>query len=161
MLDSRRDQTLNPFGRGPSMPADPSTPFGADRNLLVGIMALQMDFVSRDTLIAAMNAWVLDKTKPLGQILAEPGALRKEDRDLLEVLIKRHLQMHSNDVQKSLVSLSSVGSLQDDLLNVADPDLRASLAFVQGHKGPHDDPYVTRPSTAGQASVPGLRFRIL
>src|SRR5437870_5804066 len=143
------------------MPPDPSSPVAADRNLLFGILALQMDFISRDALITAMNAWVLDKTKPLGQILAEQGALRKEDRDLLEVLIKRHLQMHSNDVQKSLASLSSVGSLQDDLLNVADRDLRASLAFVRGSNGPPDDPYVTRPSTAGQASVPGLRFRIL
>ena len=33
-----------------------------DRNLLFGILALQMDFISRDTLIEAMNAWVLDKT---------------------------------------------------------------------------------------------------
>jgi hypothetical protein len=40
----------------------------ADRNLLFGILALQMDFVSRDALIAAMNAWVLDKGKALGQI---------------------------------------------------------------------------------------------
>jgi hypothetical protein len=41
----------------------------ADRNLLFGILAVQLDFVSRDALIAAMNAWVLDKTKPLGRIL--------------------------------------------------------------------------------------------
>jgi hypothetical protein len=37
----------------------------SDRNLLFGILALQMDFISRDALIAAMNAWVLDKAKPL------------------------------------------------------------------------------------------------
>jgi hypothetical protein len=42
----------------------PSRP-GADRNLLFGILALQMDFIGRDALIAAMNAWVLDKSKPL------------------------------------------------------------------------------------------------
>ena len=47
----------------------------ADRNLLFGILALQMDFISRDALIAAMNAWVLDKAKPLGQVLHEQGAL--------------------------------------------------------------------------------------
>ena len=49
----------------------------ADRNLLYGILALQMDFISRDALIAAMNAWVLDKTKPLGQILHEHGQLQE------------------------------------------------------------------------------------
>ena len=45
----------------------------ADRNLLFGILALQMDFVSRDALIAAMNAWVLDKEQPLGAILVRKG----------------------------------------------------------------------------------------
>jgi len=39
--------------------------------------------------------------------------------------------------------------------------VHASLAFVQGQDRRRDDPYLTRPSTAGQASVPGLRFRIL
>jgi hypothetical protein len=38
-------------------PAQPS----ADRNLPFGILAAQLDFVSRDALIAAMNAWVLAK----------------------------------------------------------------------------------------------------
>jgi len=36
----------------------------ADRNLLFGILALQMDFISREQLISAMHAWVLDKGKP-------------------------------------------------------------------------------------------------
>jgi hypothetical protein len=35
----------------------------ADRNLLFGILALQMDFLRRDELIAAMHAWVLDKDR--------------------------------------------------------------------------------------------------
>jgi hypothetical protein len=42
-----------------------STASSADRNLLFGILALQMDFISRDQLVAGMNAWVLDKTQPL------------------------------------------------------------------------------------------------
>jgi hypothetical protein len=29
----------------------------ADRNLLIGIMALQMDFINRDALIKVINAW--------------------------------------------------------------------------------------------------------
>ena len=52
----------------------------ADRNLLFGILALQMDFISRDTLIAGMNAWVLEKSKPLGQILLDQGRLDPEQR---------------------------------------------------------------------------------
>ena len=44
-------------------------PAAADRNLLFGILALQMDFISRDQLVRAMNAWVLDKKKPLAALL--------------------------------------------------------------------------------------------
>ena len=36
----------------------------ANRNLLFGILALQMDFIDRDQLVAAMNRWVLEKDKP-------------------------------------------------------------------------------------------------
>jgi hypothetical protein len=63
------------------MPETTTTPLAADRNLLFGILALQMDFISRDALIAAMHAWVLEKAKLLGQILLEQGhlkAIRKE-----------------------------------------------------------------------------------
>src|SRR5262245_60851564 len=79
---------LTPRCRMPDSAPQPS----ADRNLLLGILALQMDFVGRDALIAAMHAWVLDKAKPLGQILQEQRALPPEERALLETLVDRHLQ---------------------------------------------------------------------
>ncbi len=50
----------------------------ADENLLFGILALQLDFISRDQLVEAMNAWVLAKHKPLGDILREQDALAAE-----------------------------------------------------------------------------------
>ena len=45
-----------------------------DRNLLFGILAVQRDFITRDALIA-IQAWLLDKEKPWGQILVERGDL--------------------------------------------------------------------------------------
>ncbi len=59
----------------------------ADRNLLFGILALQMDFVSKDQLIAGMNAWVLDKTKPLAQILVDQRALDPTDRGSVQRMV--------------------------------------------------------------------------
>ena len=35
-----------------------------DRNLLFGILALQMDFITRDQLVAAMNAWPSIRPNP-------------------------------------------------------------------------------------------------
>jgi tRNA A-37 threonylcarbamoyl transferase component Bud32 len=123
----------------------------ADRNLLFGILALQMDFVRRDDLIAAMNAWVLAKDKPLGQILREQGALRPDKHDLLEALVQAHLEMHGNDAQRSLAAVSSVGSVRHDLQQIADPDVQASLAQVSAAR-PAADPDATRADTASPAA---------
>jgi hypothetical protein len=59
-------------------------PSATDSNLLLGILALQMDFISQEQLTEAMNAWVLHKVKPLGEILCQQGALLVADRHLLE-----------------------------------------------------------------------------
>ena len=71
----------------------------SDRNLLFGILALQMDFISKEASIAAMSAWVLAKSKPLGQILVEQGALAGDRQALLEALVQEHLKTHNHDAQ--------------------------------------------------------------
>jgi hypothetical protein len=40
----------------------------ADHNLLFGILAVQMEFISRASLMRALDAWGLDRAKTLGQI---------------------------------------------------------------------------------------------
>jgi hypothetical protein len=138
-----------------------STPnASADRNLLFGILAVQMDCINRDALIAAMNAWVLDKAKSLGQILVEQAALTAQARDKLDAVVELHLEIHGGDVQKSLAAISSIGAVRQELQRVADPDLHASLAQVSAAR-PTDDPWATQGPVEGQASVPAIRFRIL
>jgi serine/threonine-protein kinase len=105
-------------------PADPS----ADRNLLFGILAVQMDFVSRDALIAAMHAWVLAKQRPLGDLLQEQGALTPEHRQVLDMVTAAHLKAHGDDAQRSLAAVAHRSTLGDLAQSVADPDLLASLA---------------------------------
>src|SRR5881227_3215473 len=100
----------------------------ADRNLLFGILALQMDFIGRDALIRAMNGWVLEKSKSLGQIFVEQGALGGERQALLEALVEEHLRQHGNNAGKSLAALSSVGSACEPLPGIAGRDVQASLA---------------------------------
>src|SRR5436305_8420406 len=87
----------------------------ADRNLLFGILALQMDFITRDQLVAAMHAWVLDKGKPLGEILLAEGALEPNRRTLLDALVQEHLRQHDDDPQKSLVAVSSIRLVHTEL----------------------------------------------
>jgi eukaryotic-like serine/threonine-protein kinase len=132
----------------------------ADYNLLFGILALQMDFVSRDALIAAMNAWVLDKGKLLGQILRETGHLGEDEHALLEALVHKHLQKHRDDPEQSLATVSSIGSLRNDLRQITDPELQASLAHVST-AWPEADPHATSPYVPPGTLPPHARFRIL
>ncbi len=101
-----------------------------DRNLLFGILAVQMDFVSRDALIEGMNTWVLHKSESLGSILVDQGLLRPADRALLEPMVQRHIELHANDPRRSLAALSSVSSLQHGLQEIADPDVQRSLDLL-------------------------------
>src|SRR4051812_24228596 len=63
----------------------------ADYNLLFGIMAVEANIIGRDDLIAALKDWVLDKSKPLGQILSERGALADIEYASLEARVQAHL----------------------------------------------------------------------
>jgi serine/threonine-protein kinase len=133
----------------------------ADGNLLFGILALQMDFISRDALVQAMNAWVLDKAKPLGRILLEQQALNADEHDLLQALVQKHIDKHGGDAQKSLASLSSLGSARQHLHQIADGELHQSLAHVAANRADEDDLFATRPPSVGALTSAGLRFRRL
>jgi serine/threonine-protein kinase len=126
----------------------------ADRNLLYGILALQMDFVSRDALLAAMHAWVLRKNTPLGQVLREQGALAAEHHDLLEALVQAHLRRHDDDPQRSLAALRPSGEVPSELRQIADADVQASLTAVR-----LEDPAATGPA-AGPPPA-GQRYQVL
>jgi eukaryotic-like serine/threonine-protein kinase len=64
----------------------------ADRNLLFGILAVQMNFISKDALVNAMHAWVLDKQRLLGQILLDQKALATDTHQLL--ILQRYVGLH-------------------------------------------------------------------
>src|SRR4051812_29871533 len=106
-------------------------PAGADRNLLFGMLALQMDFIGRDALIGAMQAWVFQKDKSVGAILAQRGALTAERQTLLEALVQEHLKQHG-DAERSLAAIGPTEMVSEELQRIADPELRASLVTIPG-----------------------------
>src|SRR5437870_2473328 len=100
----------------------------ADRNLLFGILAVQLDFIDKDALIGAMNSWLLDKGKPLGGILHDQGQLSPERLQLLTALVAEHLRHHGDDPQQSLAALSSVPhTLRQRLAALPDDAVQQSM----------------------------------
>ena len=128
----------------------------ADRNLLFGILAVQMDFITRDQLVAGMNAWVLEKHKPLGQILIEQGALDADNRAWLDAGVERHLAKHGDDPEKSLAAVPVSPWLKEQIKSLCHAD-------IESEPGPSrrrsPDSMATKSYAA--ADAPGLRYRIL
>ena len=134
-----------------------------DRNLLLGILALQNDLVTRDHLIEAMNAWAVAKDRPLGQILVEQGALDREHRKLLEQLLDVHVQRHGS-VQESLAGCELTSSVRFALECVPDAAVQTSIRSLRQRCEPAGVVDATRtftgPTPIG-APLSEIRYRIL
>jgi serine/threonine protein kinase/tetratricopeptide (TPR) repeat protein len=113
----------------------------SDRNMLFGVVALQLNFVNHQQLIQAMSAWVVEKSKSIGQIMVEQGAIDESDRSMLDNLLDRQISAHAGSVKDSLASVPTVASVREELADIADNDVSASLAHV-GRSVP--DPFGTR-----------------
>ncbi len=139
-------------------------PVSAAESLLFGLLALQNNFIDRNCLLAAFGDWVTDKTKPLGQILLDRGALSPARYALLEPLVREHIQQHGCDPERSLTELRVVPEVRDRLEQVADLDLQCSLMSVgpESGCGARDDSASTT-DWSGQAegTDPEGRFQIV
>ena len=77
----------------------------ADRHLLLGLLALQNGLINQGQLVAAFQAWTLDKSKSLADHLQARGELDPDDRAAVEALVTRHIKRHGGDVEKSLAAV--------------------------------------------------------
>jgi serine/threonine protein kinase len=154
------DVIRSAFGRPPRADLEAARPpVNAGRNLLFGVLALQNNFISRDDLLAAFAAWVGDKSNGIAQLLVDRGALDEARRALLEALCVEHLKQHGDDPEASLASVSSLGPVRDDLVQLEDADLHASLLAAASR--PARDSAETTATYGSSPRHAGDRFRIL
>ena len=76
-----------------------------DRNLLFGLLALQNGLINQGQLVAAFQAWTLDKARALADHLVGRGDLEADDRSAVEALVARHLKKSGGDAEKSLAAI--------------------------------------------------------
>jgi serine/threonine-protein kinase len=131
-------------------------------NLLFGLLAFQNNFIDRTALLAAFSAWVADRSRSLGRILLDSGALSPSRHELIEALVGEHLMLHGNDPERSLAALGSIRLVRDDLSRLAGPELQASLMHVAVERDDRDDPDRTSSlPPLGTLTSAGTRFQIL
>jgi hypothetical protein len=103
--------------------------------LLMGIPALQTDFITRDALSAAVLAWSVAKHRPLEDILGDQGALDPAYCDLLRPMVDLYIASHGG-AEQSLQAISRASDVASDLKRaIADTEVQASLGQVgRGHR---------------------------
>jgi tetratricopeptide (TPR) repeat protein len=134
----------------------------ADRHLLFGLLALQNGIINQSQLLAAFQAWALDKARSLADHLEAHGDLTRAKRTLLEALAEIHLETHGGNVEKSLAAVSVGKSTRVSLARIGDADIEATLGHVGSGAGATDgDADLTGSYSVGSATSDGQRFRIL
>jgi serine/threonine protein kinase len=137
----------------------------ANRDLLLGMLALQTGMIDQGCLVAAFQAWTLDRRRPLAVHLQARGDLDDDDRAALEVLVLRHLRKHGDDAGRSLAAVSAPASIVASLAGLGDIDVDASLGHIQQSRPISTVRGATPSETAtmsfGGAASDGLRFRLL
>jgi serine/threonine-protein kinase len=133
-----------------------------ERNLLFGLLALQNGLISQGQLVAAFQAWTLDKARALADHLVGCGDLDADDRSAVEALVARHIKRHGDDVERSLAAIPTGPSTRELLALIEDPDVGGTLAHLGSASTQHGDGADRTASYAvGEATSDGQRFRVL
>ena len=133
----------------------------ADRNLLFGLLALQIGLIDQSKLVAAFQVWTLDKARSLAGHLVAHGDLDADQRAVVEAMVALHLKKHG-DVERSLAAVPAGPSTREILARIADADIAALIGHLGGASThPGDDADRTASYCVGTATSDGQRFRVL
>jgi eukaryotic-like serine/threonine-protein kinase len=112
----------------PSPSSTPTSNLQIDRDLFFAILALQMDFISRDALLAGLQAWARDRSQPLCDILVGHGALNGAEQSLLEAVVEGQLAAAPDELRKNVGALDILATVERDLDQLGDADIKAGIA---------------------------------
>jgi tetratricopeptide (TPR) repeat protein len=140
------------------MPPATETP----RDLLFGLLALQVGLIDQDQLVAAFGAWTRTKGQLLAEILVARGSIDAAGRSALEAMVDVQLRKHGGDPERSLASITVGPSTRQKLAALGETDLTATLAHVRDQSETLEAPGgATATMSIGTATSDGQRFRVL
>ncbi len=142
----------------------------ADGNLLFGLLALQVGLIDQGKLVAAFQAWTLDKARSLAGHMIARGDLDSDDRAAVDALVTRHLKKHDGKIERSLAAIPTPRSTRANLAKIGDADIERTLCHAAigstdlgGDETAGGDANAERTASyaVGNATSEGQRFRIL
>ena len=73
----------------------------AEQNLLFGLLAQQNGLIDQAQLVAALEAWIRDKDRPLAEYLIARGEIEANDRTAIETLVASNLKKHAGSARRA------------------------------------------------------------
>lgn len=116
------------------------------------LLGIQNGLIARARFVAWWKTLPTSTPVAFRQALIDAGLVTADDRQLLDALCRKYLELHHRDPQRCLADLSSLGSLRQELEQHASPQVLATLAYVGTNE---------HTSNGTAQSRTGSRFRIL
>jgi tetratricopeptide (TPR) repeat protein/tRNA A-37 threonylcarbamoyl transferase component Bud32 len=133
-----------------------------EKDLLFGLLALQIGLIDQAQLVAAFQAWTLNRERSLADHLVARRDVDQDDRTAVDALVARHLKKHGDDVERSLAAVPAGRSTREQLARLGDPAIGATLSGIGSAVTEHDtDTDRTDGHDIGTAVCAGQRFRVL
>ncbi len=132
------------------------------RDLLFGMLTLQIGLINQSQLVAACQAWTRAGDRPLADHLAARGDLDAEQRAGVEAIVSLHLKKYQGDAERSLAAVTAGPSIRESLARLADTEVAGSIVppeLEPTQAGENSDSTVAY--TVGSVTSDGQRFRIL
>ena len=138
-----------------------SAPAASD-DLLFGLVALQNGLVNQGQLVAAFQAWTLDKSRPLAAHMVARRDLSTDGKAAVDVMVAMHIKKHG-DALKSLAAVPAGKSTRQKLAALGDQAIEATLDRIGSGHGSAEDGDLDRTTSyaVGSATSDGQRFRVL
>jgi tetratricopeptide (TPR) repeat protein/tRNA A-37 threonylcarbamoyl transferase component Bud32 len=108
----------------------------ADRNLLFGVLALQIDLIDAECFARACTFWSAQKTTPLADLMVQQGWLTPADRADVEKLLKRKVKKHGGDARAGLAE-ATTDQVRQSLVGVSDPAIQQTLVTLASEARAH------------------------
>lgn len=123
-----------------------------DHNLLFGVIAVQLHFISPADLARAAAVWATEPDQDLGNILEGMGLLNDDKRSVINQLLELKVEDHGGDPSATLASMGGDRAVHESFaasIAISDEKIAASLQSFGGHA--HDVPEHEAPAAGPSA----------
>jgi len=106
----------------------------ADKNLLFGVLTLQLEYVDASQFADVCAAWAARKDMSLAGILVERGWITPQAREEVEGLLTRKMNRHGGDARKALGDVADA-SIRDAMRDVGDEAVDDTIEHLDPPSG--------------------------